>query len=209
MHECELDLPAVIEFDEFVGALHALKVGMDACECHGALVGALLTSRWTNDGFPEVFTAHRWIESVLEDASAGLHSDDADVREDWALEVMRETWVRTVQAVSSSEFTFEPVLPPDARPIGQRARGVGAWCAGFLSGLGQGGELGQEMSADVREVIADVSDITRIEPSPDESEESERAIAEVIEFLRAGVMLIEAELGFVVRSRSPNEAKLH
>ena len=195
-----------VQHDSLESALDTLGVGLDASECHGSLVGMLLASPWNAQGFPEGLTDKRWVDRVLEDAAAGL---EPDVRAEWALETLRRIWATTVEGLSSDAYGFEPMLPADDRSLGVRARAVGDWCAGFLSGLGQGGGLGETLSAQVREIISDFTEITRIEPSPEEGESSEQALTEIIEFVRAGVLLVDAELGFVVRGSPDDEASLH
>ena len=204
--EREREIDESTLYDSLESALSALGVGIGACECHGTLIGMLVTTPWGDEGLPRSLTDIRWVEVVLEDAATGL---EPDIRADWGVGILHETWNQAVQSLGSDGFAFEPLLPPDDRPVGARARGLGEWCAGFLSGLGQGGGLGQTLSDEVREVIRDFTEITRIEPNPEAGEASEQALTEVVEFVRAGVLLIDAELGLVVRASSSDEAPLH
>ena len=51
------------------------------------------------------------------------------------------------------------------------------------------------LSADVKEVISDFSEITRLDTMFDETEEDSQALHEVIEYVRVSALLCFAELG--------------
>jgi uncharacterized protein len=201
-----LDGDVNVDFDALEEALGHLGAGIEAPECHGVLVGWLLSSPWSPQGFPQGLTARAWVLGLL-DGSTALDEGRESPRQAWALDVLEQTWGHTVGSLSSLECTFAPALPGDHRPIGRRARALGSWCAGFLSGLGQGGELaGIELSPQTAEVIGDLTEITRIEPSPHDDEASEAALAELVEYVRAAVMLVGEELG---QLRRIEERELH
>lgn len=200
-----MDQELYVEYAALERALDYLGAGIDAAECHGLLVGWLMSSPWSEGGFPEELTLEFWVRSVLEGSAAQLEGGAADDPSSWALAMLEQTWTNTVATLNDDAFGFKPALPDDGRPMGLRARAIGSWCAGFLSGLGQGGLLAHtELSPDANELIADFVEVTRIEPSPQDDEESESALVELVEYIRAGVMLVGEELGQVTKSRSPD-----
>ena len=193
-----------VEYAALDGALDYLGAGIDAAECHGLLVGWLMSSPSTDQGPPTELTSETWVASVLEGSAAQLEENAPDDRSTWALAVLAQAWTRANATLSDD--TFAPVLPDDGRPMGLRARAVGSWCAGFLSGLGQGGLLANtELSPDADEFIRDLVEITRIEPSPQDDEGSESALVELVEYIRAGVMTVGEDLGQVAKACSPEK----
>ena len=74
---------------------------------------------------------------------------------------------------------------------------LGEWCQGFLSGLTLGGISDfDKLGTDAREVVEDLVEIARAGTSYhlEGSEEDEQAYAELMEYLRVGVLLINEEL---------------
>ena len=62
------------------------------------------------------------------------------------------------------------------------------------------------MSAEAEEIIGDFVEITRIEPSPVTDAEAERALMELVEYIRAATLLVAEELGtFAELNRSLDE----
>lgn len=50
------------------------------------------------------------------------------------------------------------------------------------------------MPSDAQEIIGDLSEMARIDSAPEVNESSETAFAELLEYIRVGVMLINEEL---------------
>ncbi|HEX7342436.1 MAG TPA: UPF0149 family protein [Rhodanobacteraceae bacterium] len=101
---------------------------------------------------------------------------------------------------------IEPLLPPDARPVAERADAMIDWTRGFLGGFGLAGAGDVELSADGREVLNDLGDIaasTLTVAGPDESagEDDESALMELTEFVRIGGLLLHAEVAVAARVR--------
>jgi uncharacterized protein YgfB (UPF0149 family) len=92
---------------------------------------------------------------------------------------------------------FHLLLPGDDEAIALRVQALGDWCQGFLTGLALGGikDL-QALPDNVREIANDLLEIARAHSSYDleEQEEDEQAYAELTEYVRVGVMLINEEL---------------
>ena len=87
------------------------------------------------------------------------------------------------------------MLPAAETPIDTRADALVEWCRGFLGGFGlAGGGHHDSLSNDAREILADFGTIaaTRFEYAGNEDDEA--ALAEVIEFIRVGALLLHAEL---------------
>ena len=92
-------------------------------------------------------------------------------------------------------LSFSLLLPPDSAPFAERAEAVADWCQGFLQGIYHvDGELPANASPQVHEAVADIRDIGHLEVGPGDLEQNERALMEVIEYLRVAVQLIREEL---------------
>ena len=88
-------------------------------------------------------------------------------------------------------------MPGDQESLPIRGEALAGWCRGFLYGLALGGmDDAEARSAEVQEVLFDVADFTRLDVSSGDSESdaSESDYAEIVEYLRAGVMLVHSEL---------------
>jgi uncharacterized protein YgfB (UPF0149 family) len=169
-------------FPVLARALESAGSPLSAAEFHGGLCGVLCV------GGPEAVGA--WLgrcTAELEEISARLESAS------WA-------------ALTGDEMAFSPLLPNDATALPVRVRALASWCAGFVSGLGQGGAgfegaLGE--SDEVAEIVGDLIEIGKasldVEAAGDD-ESAEAAYAEVAEFVRVGVQIVFEELGQTLRS---------
>ena len=90
---------------------------------------------------------------------------------------------------------FSLLLPPDSTPLADRAEAVSDWCQGFLQGIYHAdGTLPENASIQVQEAIDDIREIGHLETRGEDTEDSERALVEVIEYLRVAAQLIREEL---------------
>ena len=90
-------------------------------------------------------------------------------------------------------------LPEDEAPLQSRTRALGQWCAGFMAALGAGGEQTLSgLSEEGQEALADISEIARADigapEGVEESEEDEQAFAEIVEYLRIAVLILQEDL---------------
>ncbi len=161
-------------------ALAAVRCDVGAAECHGMLCGML--------SGPRAFEPGLWLDHV----SGGERDVFARGEPRSALEaLMRET----LSAMSAADYEMTLLLPADEAPLAERAAAFAAWCRGFLSGLGLSGIADLEaLGEDAREFLADLSRFTSLAMDVDGDEEDERALVELTEFTRMGVMLVRAEL---------------
>ena len=152
---------------------------IDPSELHGMLCGMLcLDSSLTDE---------QWLAHMHEELPDPLLQD---------LDSMRTLFKATEQQINSDDFDFALLLPDDDMNMDVRAESLGCWCRGFIAGLGIAGwhngatERGQ-MPAEVKEFLADVSEISNVGLDGSRaSEEDEAAYAEIVEYLRVGVMLL-------------------
>ena len=154
-------------------------------EVHGMLCGLLCVD--------ETLSMEQWLEQI----------DQAD-----AQQALRNSLIRlfdaTVAELNDEELGFTLLLPSDHTRLWVRTESLARWCQGFLSGLGLGGLSGRQ-TPDVQEFILDLSRIAQVK-FDDASEENESAYAEIVEYIRVGVMLLKQTLR---PTRSIHPAALH
>jgi yecA family protein len=164
-------------------ALERAHAALDPSECHGVLCGLLCATRQ----FPE----ERWLDEVLQPGGTG---GAESVR---CKKILRSSRRETERQLEGQQFDFEPMLPDEEVPLTQRGEALTLWCRGFLYGLAVGGlDDSKFTSEDVREVLKDLSEFTQLDVSDLEAGTNalERDYAELVEYVRVGVMLIHTSL---------------
>ncbi len=166
-----------LSFDDLQRVLARLRALTDAAEAHGTLVGALCSMSCCLDD---------WLAEILPDGRA----------DEGAAASLRAVFDSTSVALDDANLGFEPLLPTDEAPIGERTVALGEWCQGFLYGLGSGAMPDPEtLQTDAAEVLRDFAEISRVDVDPeDDIESNEEAYAELVEFVRVGVQLIYTHL---------------
>lgn len=174
------ELPAYSEIDELLKQSGSMQ---QPAECHG-LLSALLCSN------------HEAISIWLSE----LHSDssDGDLQVSEAREMLEGFAAVVKVQLHGADFSYELMLPADDESLQGRTRALAQWCQGFYLGLGIAGikDL-DDLPEDSRDIVKDMTEIGRIEnhdEQPLASEEDEAAYAELVEYLRVGVLLIFEQL---------------
>jgi uncharacterized protein YgfB (UPF0149 family) len=165
-------------FDELQRVLTQSHALTDAAEAHGTLVGSLCSMRCSLDD---------WLAEILPDGRADARSADS----------LRAIFDTTSGALGDGSLSFQPLLPGDDAPIGDRTSALGEWCQGFLYGLGAGAAMPEadSLQGEAAEVLRDMTEITHVDVDPeDDMETNEAAYAELVEFVRVGVQLLYAHL---------------
>ena len=159
----------------------ALDIG--AAECHGLLCGLICTSPGAQ--------GEDWL-ALLDDTEHSARSGP-DTQERQQLLLLYE---QTEAQLQADDFSLQLLLPEDDEPLHYRTRALVEWCQGFLYGAGNGRvSLENDLSDDVREIMADFSEISRASYDSDEdNDEDEAAYIELVEYIRGAVMLIFTEL---------------
>lgn len=149
-----------------------------AAECHGFLCGQVCVSAMPDQDL--------WMEFL------DLQTGDTDLEFQCHEEI--RVLIQDIEAqLRSLEFEFEVMLPGDDSDLNERVEALGDWCHGFLNGFGLGDDGTQPpVSEDGRELLKDITMICRVGlENPDE--EDERALAEIVEYIRSGVMMLFEE----------------
>jgi len=176
------ELPAYSEMLELLKQGGAMQ---EPAECHG-LLSALLCG--SNDA------TRIWLDELLTEQHEGdlLQAEAKDLLETFASVVKIQ--------LQGTDLSYELLVPGDDSALHERVVALAQWCQGFYLGLGIIGITDlNKLPDDSREVVEDMMQIARVENYDEESdaqasEEDEAAYAELVEYLRVGVLLIFEEL---------------
>lgn len=159
-----------------------LELGLGASELHGSLTGFLCAGG--------VARPEAWFDRLaLEELAEAL--DGRAERE-----LFERLYAECVDQLDDHDLVFAPLLPAEDAPLDERAAALVDWCRGFLGGIGLAGTgLGNTLSSDGDEILVDFDRIASTRFDLGEApEEDEDAYAEVVEYVRVGVLLLRAEI---------------
>ena len=180
-------------FSDFATLLEPL----DAVELHGLLCGLLCAAPGLD--------ARRWLHHVASTFDAP--SADQAATQHQGLIMLFE---HTAAQLGSADTAISLLLPDDDTELPQRTAALSAWCQGLLYGLGlelQQTRANAHLSANSQEFLHDVAEIAHASiEATDASEDAESAYAEVVEYLRVGLLTIQQDL---LDSIAPAAPRLH
>lgn len=189
---------SLVNYEDLALALSRAGAECDVAELHGSLCGRLcLRGESALAG---------WLEEALAGADPANASRTDAVRE--LAGVHQATWSTLV----GGDMVLGLLLPTDSASLEVRARALGLWSQGFLHGLASSGVPAPAQlrdshgAAHVAEFMEDLVEISRagFEADDDETHESaEEAYAELVEFLRAGVLISFEELATLRAAVAP------
>jgi yecA family protein len=177
---------APLDYDTLRDALVQAGAVMALAELHGGVAGALCAGG--------AAAAASWLEACLRDQEL-----EVDAELDAAL---KDIVAVTARALEEREFAFEPLLPADDAPLEEQVQALAVWCHGFVTALGANApELvvrGRGAAGGpVDEVFRDFAEISRAALSEEEAagqDQPDFALAELHEYVRAGVQMVFEEL---------------
>ena len=175
-----------VNYEALSGLLHRHNILTDAAEVQGILCGML--SGGMDPQNPD------WKHSL---------DDFINTGEPLPTEVsgmVQALYTQVCQQLIDDEFALVLCLPEEAAPIVERGQALIAWVQGFMMGFGVQQQELKSCSADVKEALQDFSEIMHMDSEMPETEESEQALFEVMEYVRISAILCFAELGKSDRS---------
>jgi uncharacterized protein len=149
---------------------------LTAAEAHGMAAGMLCVNEQANCSF--------WLAELSLNQDSLMDEDK---------ELLTRLFDETKRLLVSDEFEFELFLPDDDSSLIERVEALRNWCRGYLFGIGLD-KKASDWSKDVREILRDISEFTKIDDSS-EGEEDENSFTEITEYLRSAVLLLRMELG--------------
>ena len=162
----------------------------DPAEIHGIICGLL------SGGMGH--TQNEWI-SVLQDTC-----NEGSAFEEQTLHILTQVFNECCQELIEGQFGLTLMLPDDDSPLNARGVALIEWVQGFLLGFGMQQNDLTKCSDEVKEAMNDFADISRMEEPMEEDEESERAMQEVVEYVRMSAMYCFSELGKSLLDDAPS-----
>ncbi|MFT5082305.1 MAG: yecA family protein [Lentisphaeria bacterium] len=103
----------------------------------------------------------------------------------------------TRRLLRDANFRFSPMLPGDESSIDRRVQELGAWCQGFLHGVGTSGLSGNAViDPNVADALRDLAQISQVSVEEDDDvDENEVYWVELVEFVKVAVLSIYVDLG--------------
>ena len=181
------DVP--ISHQDLSDTLSRLRAGINASDLHGSLIGYLCAGGKAS--------AVSWTDALALDLAEAGEAEDT-------LFAMFHQQCR--EQLDDADYGFAPMLPNDDVELSVRADAMVDWCRGFLGGVGLAGSdsMRGELSDDAREIVQDFGVIAATRFDYAGNEEDEIALAEVIEFVRVGVLVLYSEFAPAPTSPSAN-----
>jgi uncharacterized protein len=177
----------ILDYDALCDSLAHAGAVVTPAELHGGICGSLCAGG--------AQAAAIWLEDCLADQRVASSGDLTT-----ALIAVIET---SLGALEGRELAFEPLLPDDDAPLDEQVHALAVWCHGFVAGLGASApELAKRSPTGANdgalaEVIKDFTEISRAGLSEEEAagqDQLDFALAELREYVRAGVQIVFEDL---------------
>ena len=161
-----------------------LEAGCSAIpsEAHGTLVGLLSGPSQVDQGV--------WLNCINDDSK--LSMDSVILSDTSALENFIK---RAVNALGDMETDPLILIPSDDVELGERATSFSSWCSGFLYGFGISGVAEDvPLSSESQEFLRHLTQFCRLDFEVENNEEHEKALFELLEFSKVGVLNLVEEV---------------
>lgn len=161
--------------------LSTLLAPLDPAELHGLLCGLLCADR--------TLTVDAWLahaQELLDDEELSKSTRD----------MLSKFFEYGSTQMEDPNCAANPLLPDDDTSLDQRTEALGRWSQGLLYGLGVS-DMAQrsKLSAESQEFLRDTTDIAQAGFDCTEATEAdETAYAELVEYLRVGLLLLQHDL---------------
>ena len=187
------DMPS---WDEAADGLFNAGLNLNPSALHGAMAGLLGAgfSPHTDQHFSATVAA---LEKAL---AIDLTGDLVDF--------VSRLSLSTLSAIEDADYTFQPLLPAEDSPLEERLLSISEWSRGFLSGFTQGITLreaaGEPVPGMAAEALKDMAAIAQVDTAETDSEEAERQLEDIIEFIRFAAINIVSEAQSLQEGSSEN-----
>ncbi|MEW9797260.1 UPF0149 family protein [Alteromonas sp. CYL-A6] len=184
-----------LDYDTVTTRLSQQGLVADGAEIHGLLCGMLCGGMSLTD--------QHWMDGLKEMTNQGEPFTEQTTS------LLTALFNQTCQQLLEGEFSLTLLLPDDNAPINDRGVALINWVQGFMTGFGLHQQDLMQCSDDVKEALDDFANIARMEEPMDEDEESEKALNEVMEYVKVSAMLCYSELGQSLLDDQPGKPSVH
>ena len=168
-------MPQTLSYEDVEETLIHSELPGTPPELHGLLTGMLSMDLATDQS--------QWLSDFFGEAATEIEGQDA--------QRLQQLFQETRRQLADFDFSFELLLPDEEVPLPLRARALGEWCHGYLTGIGYTGE-GPDWPGECTEILRDFLEIVRLDDRSDD-EADEEAYTELQEYVRVGVQVIRSE----------------
>ena len=168
-----------LDYDSVSNKLSQHGIVVDGAEVHGILCGMLCGGMSLTD--------QKWLSALSDTIHQGENFNDATTH------LLNTLFNQTCQQLLEPEFALQLMLPDDQAPINDRGEALINWVHGFMLGFGLHQQELMQCSADVKEAL----------------EDSERALFEVMEYVKISAILCFSELGQSLLDDQQDKPSVH
>ncbi|MCK5918496.1 MAG: YecA family protein [Cocleimonas sp.] len=171
-----------MQFSETQEILIKINSINDVAESHGIASG-MLVANTTADKLD-------WVKQVMGEI------EESDLPPADAIELLANWFDEIKSQLQDSNLRYELCLPDDDQTLEKRITALQEWCRGFILGIAMSGvkDFG-DLPEDTRELLSDFSRISAEEEFDlNNADEAEIAYADISQYVRIGVLLINEEL---------------
>ena len=173
------DMP---DWDEIADQLFNAGQTLNPSELHGVLVGLMGAGFDPDD------------EHHLEQTLASVEKAVGMQLQGELVDIVSRLNLATLSAIVDTDYAFHVFMPDDDDPIEQRLRSFSNWVTGFISGYTEGMTVrqaaGLAIQPEVADVLKDFASIAQVETDQVETEEAERQLEELIDYVRLATISI-------------------
>ena len=173
------DMP---DWDEIADQLFNAGQTLNPSELHGVLVGLMGAGFDPDD------------EHHLEQTLASVEKAVGMQLQGELVDIVSRLNLATLSAIVDTDCAFRVLLPDDDDPIEQRLRSFSNWVTGFISGYTEGMTVrqaaGLAIQPEVADVLKDFASIAQVETDQVETEEAERQLEELVDYVRLATISI-------------------
>lgn len=170
------------EWEEIADQLFNAGQTLNPSELHGALVGLM------GAGFDPDDRHHLEQTLVSVEKAVGVQLQGELV------DMVSRLNLSTMSAIVDTDYAFRLLIPDDDDPIEQRLRSFSNWVTGFISGFTEGMTVrdatGVAIQSEVADVLKDFAAIAQVESDQVETEEAERELEELLDYVRLAAVSI-------------------
>lgn len=181
--------PPSLQIDKLREQLDSAEIGQHPVEVHGALVGIICggagEQSWQQP-MRELMNDGQALPSALTNLLQDMHQD-------------------IVARLADPDFGFTLLLPEEEETLATRLEALSLWTQSFLTGIAVVQPKLNQSSADVRDVIRDLAEITQVDLDVSDDDENEGAFEELLEFVRMSTILCFTE--FVLHAQAAANAE--
>ena len=173
------DMP---DWDEIADQLFNAGQTLNPSELHGVLVGLMGAGFDPDD------------EHHLEQTLASVEKAVGMQLQGELVDIVSRLNLATLSAIVDTDYAFRVLLPDDDDSIEQRLRSFSNWVTGFISGYTEGMTVrqaaGLAIQPEVADVLKDFASIAQVETDQVETEEAERQLEELVDYVRLATISI-------------------